>query len=164
MYCESYQKLQERLVTMESERSPVISTHVVNLVRNPQPIPSTSLNWRDMYDPFSSNMLNPHIPGATTANPAVSIAHATQNVSLHSWGSFGQDEMDQPAARAQRSGMRQSVQDNTSIQSIHLEIGGSFRSYFVGGNPTPPRAPSLHPGATMAHLRPSDPLAQTIGM
>ena len=67
-------ELQEKLETMESEYNTAISTPMVTPVSNPIPTLNTSGNWRDTYDPYSSNTLNPHIPGATTANLAGSTA------------------------------------------------------------------------------------------
>ena len=49
-------------------------------VRNALATASISRNWRDTYDPFSSGMLNPHNPGATTVNPTLNTAQTTPNV------------------------------------------------------------------------------------
>ena len=87
-------ELQEKLGTMESETSPVISTAVVTHVSNTLPIPNTFVKWRDTYDSFSCNMLNPHIPSAATIDPTVNTTQATQNLSFISWESFGKDNMD----------------------------------------------------------------------
>ena len=67
--------LQERLNIMESEKIPAISSPQSILVSTFQTTASSSGNWRDTYDPFGSNILNPLITGASAAEGNVSMAH-----------------------------------------------------------------------------------------
>ena len=92
------------------------------------------------------------------------VAQTARTVKFPSLQSFGPTSVDQTATPASGSAMQQSVQDNLSIQSRHLEIGRSFGSAFVGGDPTPPPEPFLQFGPTPSHSQLSALPTQTIGV
>ena len=135
MYSGPNQRTAGKVGIVESGRNPAISTPISIPVSNAPATSNTSANWRDAHDSFSFGALNLHIPSATTANPTVSTAQTTQNVSFTSWGSFGPDNIDQITAQASGSG----IQKDAGDEKVDIVVDPWVGTLVVLDHPNTPR-------------------------
>ena len=149
---EQLKVLQERLNIMESEQSLAIFSPQSIPISIFQATPTISGNQRDIYDPFSPNMLNPHNTGATTTEGNANMVRTS--VPFPSWESFGSfviGMVGKTTTQASGSGEKQSTHDNVFFWSRRIEQSGNFGSSFVGGDPTTPPDPFSHLRPPTAH-------------